>query len=145
MSTPGSARWSSREVARQMLEREADDAADSANGDGAAMQRAFARLSENLRRSVGEDGYGALLARAAASTGSEPPILSVIPRSDATGIDLDVVGAIEGHGPAAAAAALESLIAALVDILSDLIGADMARNLLDHDVSPRTPGGEERR
>ena len=128
-----------------MLEREADDAADAANGDGAAMQRAFARLSGNLRRSVGEDGYGALLARAAAGTESEPSILSVIPRSDATGIDLDIVGAIERHGPVAAGAALESLIAALVDILSELIGADMARNLLDHDGSPRTPGAEERR
>ena len=125
-----------------MLEREADDAA--ANGDGAAMQRAFARLSGNLRRSVGEDGYGALLARAA-STESEPPVLRVIPRSDATGIDLDIVGAVEGHGAVAAGAALESLIATLVDILSELIGADMARNLLDHDVSSRTTGGEERR
>lgn len=128
-----------------MLEREADDAADAAHGDGAAMQRAFARLSENLRRSVGEDGYGALLGRAAASTESEPPVLTVIPRSDATGIDLDIAGAIEGHGAVAAGAALESLIAELVAILSDLIGADMARNLLDHEVSPRTPGGEERR
>jgi hypothetical protein len=142
MSTSGSARWSSREVARQLLEREADS---DATQSGAATQRAFARLSENLRRSVGEDGYDALLVRAASSTESEPSVLNVIPRPDATGIDLDIVGAFEGHGPIAAGAAVESLIAALVDILSDLIGADMARNLLDHDGPPRTPGGEERR
>jgi hypothetical protein len=37
--------------------------------------------------------------------------------------------------------ALEALLAALVDILGDLIGADMVRNLLIYDDSPRTLDG----
>jgi hypothetical protein len=49
---------------------------------------------------------------------------------------LDVIGGVDTHGVAAVSAALESVLAALVDMLSDLIGADMVRNLLDQDDLP---------
>jgi hypothetical protein len=45
------------------------------------------------------------------------------------------VPAVDGHGVATVRAALEALFAALVDILSDLIGTDMVRNLLIYDDS----------
>jgi hypothetical protein len=61
--------------------------------------------------------------------------LKDIRRSDAAGIRLDVVPAVDGHGVATVRAALEALFAALVDILSDLIGTDMVRNLLIYDDS----------
>jgi hypothetical protein len=77
---------------------------------------------------VGEDGYAALLARAAMTTTSDESVLTVIPRSDAMSIDIDIATAVETHGVRAVGASLESLLAALVDILSDLIGEDMARN-----------------
>jgi len=131
MTTPESA--AARRLARQLLEREAtatNEPADLA----AAMQRAYTRISDNLRRSVGEDGYTALLTRALARTQSGDPVLRDIRRNQATGIHVDV--AVDAHGPAAVRVALESLVAALVDILSDLIGEDMARSLLDHD-APR--------
>ena len=144
MSTPASERGSSREIARQMLEREAPGATE-VEGVGGALQRTFTRVSENIRRSVGEDGYAALLARAAMITASDESVLTIIPRSDAMGIDIDVATAIEAHGVGAVDAALESLLAALVDIISDLIGEDMARTLLDHDGAPQRPGGPGRR
>jgi hypothetical protein len=106
------------------------------------MQRAFARVSDNLRRSLGEDGYRALIGRAVARTQSDQPVWTAI-RYTELGIDLDVVVAVERHGAAIVGAALESLVAALFDILSDLIGADMARNLMDHDDARRARAGGE--
>jgi predicted ArsR family transcriptional regulator len=57
---------------------------------------------------------------------------------------LDVVTAVQLHGAANVGAAVESLLAALLDILSDLIGADMARALVEHDGS-RWAAATERR
>jgi len=51
---------------------------------------------------------------------------------------LDVVAGVRGHGANAVDQALEELFVAIVDILSDLIGADMVRNLLTHDEPRRT-------
>ena len=144
MSTPGSERGSSREIARQMLEREAAGVTEVARL-GAALERTFTRVSGNMRRSLGEDGYAALLARAAMTMASDESVLTVIPRSDAMGIDLDIATAVEAHGVPAVRAALESLLAALVDIIGDLIGEDMARTLLDHDGTPQRPGKPGRR
>jgi hypothetical protein len=133
MTTPVSS--AARAMARQLLEHEEGGATEA--GLGATMQRASTRLADNLRSSVGEDGYSALLVRALARTESDHPVLKDMRRTDAVGIHLDVVGGVEGHGAAAVGAALESLLAALVDILSDLIGADMVRSLLDRDDLPR--------
>ena len=125
-----------REMARQLLERESAVATEAA-GLGATMQRASTRVAESLRSSVGEDGYRALLVRALARTESDHPVLGDIRHADDAGIHLDVVGAVDAHGAAAVGAALESVLAAIVDILSDLIGADMVRSLLEHDDLPR--------
>jgi len=54
-------------MARQMLAREIGGA-DEPAAITAAMQRALMRVSANLRRSVGDDGYNALVARAIART-----------------------------------------------------------------------------
>ena len=144
MSTPVSDRGSSREIARRMLERDAAGATE-VEPLGAALERTFTRVSTNIRRSVGEDGYAALLARAVVTAISDEPALTVIPRSDAMGVEVDIATAVEAHGVRAVGASLESLLATLVDILSDLIGEDMARTLLDHDVLPQRPAGPVRR
>lgn len=141
MTTPES--QAARELARHLLERETAGTTETGRR-GAAMQRACTRVSETLRRSVGEDGYSALLARALARTESEQPVLKGIRRGDAVGIHLDVATAVDGHGAASVWTALESLLAALVDILGDLIGVDMVRSLLDHDDSRRAAGARRR-
>lgn len=134
MTSPGSP--AARETARRLLERETAGLTDAA-ARGAALERACARVSRNLRRSVGDDGYGALLTRALASTQSEQPVLKVIRRDDGAALQLDVAAGVASHGADAVAAALEALLAAIVEILSELIGADMVQNLLDHDEPPR--------
>lgn len=125
-----------REMARQLLDRESGGATKAA-GLGATMQQTYTRVADNLRHAVGEDGYSALLVRALARSQSDHPVLEDMRRTEPAGIHLDVVGCVEVHGAAAVGAALESLLAALVDILSDLIGADMVRSLLDDDDLPR--------
>jgi hypothetical protein len=127
-------------MVRQLFERETAGATD-AEGLGAGLERACTRVAESLRVSLGDDGYAALLARAFAKTQTEQPLLKDFHRINAAGIDLDVVSSIEGHGVADVSAALESLLAALVDILSELIGVDMVRNLLDHEESPSALNG----
>ena len=109
---------------------------------GETMQRAFTRVSDNLRRSIGEDGYRALLGRAVARMQSNQPVWTNI-RYAGLGIDLDVVAAVDRHGASTVSTALESLVAALFESLSDLIGAEMARNLLEHDDTRRVRAGGE--
>jgi hypothetical protein len=131
-------------MARQLLERETSGATQAAEL-AAAMQRAYERVSDDLRRTVGDDGYNALMARALALTQFERPLLREMRRNHGTGIHLDVASGVDGHGTSAASEALESLLAALVDILSDLIGPDMVRSLLDHDGPPPASRGKESR
>lgn len=109
---------------------------------GDAMQHAFSRISDNLRRSLGEDGYRALLGRAVARMQSNQPVWTNI-RYAGLGIDLDVIAAVDRHGANTVGVALESLVAALFDILSDLIGTEMARNLLEYDDPRRALAGGE--
>ena len=135
MTIPGSPK--ARELARLLIERETSGVAEAAE-HAAAMQRVYTDVASNLRRSIGDDGYNALLARALASTETEQPVLKEISRVDTAGVHLSVAAGVERHGAAAVRSALESLLSALVDILSDLIGADMVRNLLVHADSPRS-------
>jgi hypothetical protein len=137
MTIPGSPE--AREIARQLLERETAGVTEAAEL-GAAMQRACARVSEDLRRSIGNEGYDALLARALAIAEAEQPVLQRIRRVDPTGIHLHVAAGVEHHGPTAVHVALESFFARLVEVLSELIGVDMVRNLLIAD--PATPSAE---
>lgn len=133
-----------RETARQLLARETVGAGDPA-AIAAALQRVCTRVSENLRHSVGNDGYNALLSRVVSRTGAAHPVLMDILRVDDAGIHLcDVVATADKHGVPAASAALEALLAALVEVLSSLIGADMVLNILDTNTpSPRTPIGAQ--
>jgi hypothetical protein len=122
-----------RKLARELLERETVGM-DEPAALGAAMQLVCTRVSENLRRTIGDDGYNALLVRALARTRSEQPGLGDLEPLDAAQIYVDGIAAsVATHGSAVVSAALESLIAALLDILSDLIGADMAVSLVEQD------------
>lgn len=138
MRTSGSP--SAREMARHLLERETAGVTDGPAA-GAAMQLACTRVAESLRESVGDDGYSALFTRAFESVQFDQPVLRDMRRIEADGADLDVVGGVEGHGAAAVGAALETLFTAIVDILSDLIGPDMVRALLDDGAGSHPRGG----
>lgn len=104
-----------------------------------ALQTACSRAFENLCDSMGEAGSNALLTRALARTELEHPPLELIHRLDGNVIRLDGVAAsIDAHGLPATTAAVEALLAALIDVLGRLIGVEMAIRLIDHDARQPT-------
>lgn len=113
------------------------DENDPPKNAATAVQRVCTRMSEGLRRAVGDDGYNALLARALQRTQDEHPALLDVRRivGDTTYLDA-VEASAEKHGFPAVRAAVEALLTELIDILSGLIGADMVLNLLGSDGTP---------
>jgi hypothetical protein len=102
----------------------------------AALQRTCLRVSENLCDALGQGGCSALLGRALARTGADHPALNDILQPGEGRIDVDgVASSVEAHGVAAVTAAIEALLAALVESLGRLIGEEMAVRLMDHDPS----------
>ena len=129
----------SSEVARRILARDtlaAGDGTGSAPPGTAnlALQRSCIRVTDALRDSMGDAGCAALLARALARAERAHPALKELHGGGEEGIRLDFIAAsADAHGTDTVRAAIEALIAALVDILTRLIGDDMAIRLLDHD------------
>lgn len=121
----------SLQIARRFLAREAvpESKADPLKA-GAALQRTCSRVFDNLCDALGQDGCTALLARALARTEADHPALKTIRRLDDGSIHLDGVAAsVEAHGLDAVTTAIEAFLAALVDVLSRLIGEEMAIRL----------------
>src|SRR5512140_1377091 len=133
-----------RALIRQLLAREIASAKQP-DAVGATIQGLCSRVSENLRRSLGDDGRDALMERAFLRTEAQHPVLREIGRIGKSGVSLDgVVAGVDAHGVPAVTAAVESLLATLADILGGLIGADMAMNLIDHDAQlSNAPNGRQ--
>ncbi len=99
-------------------------------------------MAEALRNSMGEAGRTALLARALAGTEEAHPALKDlrILRHDAVRLD-DVVASIDAHGRDEVASAFDALIGAIRDMLTQLVGADMAMQLIGDGASREPPHG----
>jgi hypothetical protein len=134
-----------RETARRLLARELAGAGEPA-AVAAAMQALCVRIAESLQRSVGKDGYDALLARVLGPAEADHPVLSELCRLDQGGIRIDHVAAgVAAHGTPVVTAALEGLIAGLLEVLGSLVGADMALNLLELDGPPSSASNNGQR
>ena len=129
-------------MARSVLERETALGGDASPPVvAAALQRVCARIADNLHDAMGVAGCDALVARAVARAETTNPALKDLCRRAAGDIQIDeILPHIEVHGVARVVAAIEALLAALIDILSRLIGEDMAKRLIDRDV-PRSRSG----
>jgi hypothetical protein len=115
-----------------MLARESAAANGSAPQPGATLQRTCLRVSDVLRDSMGEEGHDALLARALSRAEVLHPSLKSLRQPANGGIDLTgVASSVERHGIAEASVAVEALLASLLEVLSRLIGEDMAERLID--------------
>lgn len=132
------------ELARQLLDRETAGTLEPAE-TGAGLTRTLARVAENLRSAIGHDGYTALLARGVAQTQIEHPALSRISGDGSLVFPIDELAAdASTHDIHLVSAAVESLLASIIDVLSGLIGADMVLNLLDPEgVPPESPRRED--
>ena len=131
------------DLARRLLGLETAGTSEPAK-TGAAIERTLARVSDNLRRAIGDDGYTALLTRAVAQAQTEHPALRDVHSDGSSVFSVDRLTAdIGAHNINQVSAAVESLLASIIDVLSGLIGADMVLNLLDPDASSPAPARSE--
>ena len=101
------------------------------------LRKTCARVSGTLRNSLGADGCNALLVRALTRIEAQHPLIKDLRRNSDGGISFDVlVTSVDVHGVAAVSAAIEALLAALIDILVRLIGEDMTVRLTAAEVAP---------
>lgn len=97
-----------------------------------ALLGSCATADRNLRQALGDHGCDALLSRAVATIEARHPLAADL-RQDQVVTRERLAMAVQVHGAAATEAAVESLVATLVDILARLIGEDMAVRLIDPD------------
>lgn len=116
------------ETARQLWAHEGLDAG-ALEEMAAAVERGCARLRAGLTRWIGSDGYRALVDRALEQTRAVHPALAGLqcPADDVQG-----VAAIAGvHDAAEVREGILALVALLIDLLSRVIGEEMAVRLVE--------------
>jgi hypothetical protein len=136
----------SSEIARRVLARDPPTVGDGTpEPAGPVLQRSWMRVTDTLRDSMGEAGCAALLERALTHTEAAHPVLKDLRRYDTGDVRLDgIAGSVDAHGIEAVTAAAEALLAAVLDILTRLIGEDMAIRLIVHDGVQSPKRGEPR-
>ena len=100
-------------------------------------------MVDALQRSMGAAGCAELVARAFARSEETNPILKVLREAggDCTRLD-DIASSVATHGREAVTAAITALLTAVIDILTRLIGEEMATQLVTgDDVQPASRAG----
>ncbi len=131
-----------RKIALRLLARGgAPSAAESEASDpGAAAEEVFRQLAEDLSRWFGPFGFHALFSRALAEARSHHPALEGVRIHSATDPSLEGFSeSIARHGTDAVTEGIVAMLTAFIDLLSRLIGEDMALKLLDPPVPLRGP------
>ena len=108
------------------------DAPRDAVSDGVAIEIRCRQLTTSLREALGPDGCSALLARALGRCEAQHPVLRHLRGPDDRELELEGVStAVAQYGVGVVKAAVDALVASLVEILGRLIGEDMALRLID--------------
>ena len=103
--------------------------AGSAEEMAAAAEQGCARLRAALTRWIGADGYRALVDRALEQTRALHPAIAGF-QCQAGGVQ-GVAAAVGAHGAAEVMEGILALVARLIDLLSRLIGEEMATRLVE--------------
>jgi hypothetical protein len=120
-----------RQLARRLIERSRTQGGPSADS---ALPAAVAlnRLYLDLGRWVGLDGCHALFIRGLAEARAEHPLLETIQLNARSTSYLEgVAETIERHGARDTDEALESMLVTVIEVLSRLIGEEMATILIE--------------
>lgn len=131
---------SPRTVAQRLLARgrAPGAAAAEASDPVAATDEVCRQLAHELSRWFGPFGYHALLSRALAQArGGHPALDNVQIRSAADPSLEGLANSIERHGTDATTEGIVAMLMAFIDLLSRLIGEDMALKLIDQSVQDR--------
>ncbi len=129
-----------RQTARRLIRsHRSGQAGNDATARAAAA--ACGHLYRELSRWVGPDGCHALFQRALSQARPEHPALEPIQLHARSDPYIEgVAEAIMAHGDPAAADALESMLASLVEILGRLTGDDIAMKLIERSLTAADTG-----
>lgn len=138
---------SSVQLARQLLAHETAPGTSDPEMIAAGLRKTCARTLITLRNALGVDGCNALLVRALIRTEAQHPLISDLRRSSEGNISFDgLVKSVGDHGVVPVTAAIEALLAALIDILVRLVGEEMTVRLIAADAASHsvTNGGVDK-
>jgi hypothetical protein len=124
------------EVARRHWARAAGDTS-TPEEVAAAAERTCTQLQAGLARWVGTMGYRALIDRALLLARAEHPALGSL--SCHGGDEPVTTAAVRAHSAAEVATGMVALVATLIDLLSRIVGEEMALELVNQAVA-RLPG-----
>ena len=125
------------DAASRLWTRAAGDASE-AEDVAAAAEHTCTALRAGLGRWIGVSGYRALLDRALGVARAEHPALGSLPCHG--GDEPAIAAAVRAHGPAKVAAGMVALVAALIELLGRIIGAEMALRLVEQTSIPSPRG-----
>jgi ribosomal protein S12 methylthiotransferase accessory factor YcaO len=130
-----------RELARQLLAREAAAPDPHGSDTTAAADRVCRRVSDELARWIGHDGCRALFARSLATAQAEGhPVLDAVRTSARSVYCLDgLTASAARYGAAAANDGAAAILSALIELLGRLIGDDMALHLVEQSTPAAEP------
>lgn len=120
-------------AARRLAIREAREPSSDSAAVAAELHEVCWPVFASIRQSMGVDGCSALFGRAFARTQWQHPAVRTIRGEADSDIPLHaLVSAVEAHGAAATASAVDAVLVALHEILGRLIGEDMSKRIIDH-------------
>ena len=123
----GPPQGATKAAARVLARARAEDSEGA--GYSATVGTICEELSAGLSRWIGAEGYRALRGRALDEVRPAHPALD---RLSFDGTDVaEIAVAVETHGAAPVALALEAFIASLIGLLGRIIGDEMAANLIE--------------
>lgn len=135
--------FSSVQLARRLLACDTPPGTTDPEVVAVGLRKTCARISNALRNTLGNDGCSALLARALARTEGQHPLIADLRQSGEGHISFDgLVASVDEHGIGPVSAAIEAMLAALVDILVRLVGEDMTIRLTTADAAPQSISNE---
>ena len=123
---------SATEVARRHWARAAGDT-NTLEEVAAAAERTCTQLQAGLARWVGTEGYRALIDRALLLARAEHPALGSL--SCHGGDEPVTTAAVRAHSAAEVTAGIVALVATLIDLLSRIVGEEMAVELVNQAVT----------
>jgi hypothetical protein len=132
---------SSLQLARRLLKRETNPSDDD-SARSARLQKTYAQVAQSLGGALGTAGCTALFARALSRADPHHPALRDM-RLIQGGIIVPhgVRASVALHGIDVVTAATEALLAALLEVLTRVVGEDMALQLVDADAQDSVARG----
>jgi hypothetical protein len=133
MSDSGDSVPAALSAARRLAIREAREPSSDSAAVAAALHQICWPVFASIRQSMGVDGCSALFGRAFTRTEWKHPAVRTIRGTADWDITLHaLVSAVEAHGAAATASAVDAVLVALHEILGRIIGEDMSKRIIDH-------------